>query len=361
MRIYPDKLEDALAKRLPAVVIVAGDEPLQHREACDAVRKAARQAGIEERQVLDVEANFAWGRLTEAASNLSLFASRKLIEVRLGSAKPGQEGGKVLRDYAKRFTRNDASDDNLLLISSGKLNPKEQKSAWLKALDEAGLFVPVGPVDAAYLPRWLRDRARHHGLNMDSDTAQLLAERTEGNLLAADQELQKLALTLPPGTHVNPQQVAGDVEDSARFDVFTLMDACLKGERARVSRIMSGLRGEGVEAPIVLWALTRELRQLLSLLQHLEQGQSLEHAFKVQKPPIFKNRRPAYQQAINRLPRQRLYKLLLFAQRLDLAIKGASPLLPQWDGLHDLALTLAGGRGPLAELRSSYRTMPSGA
>lgn len=356
MKIFPNKLEGSLTKRLPAVVIVAGDEPLQHQEACDAVRKAARQAGIEERQILDVEANFAWGRLTEAASSLSLFASRKLIEVRLGSAKPGQEGGKVLRDYAQRFAKEGASDDNVLLISSGKLDFREQKSAWFKALDDVGLFVPVWPVDTAYLPRWLLDRARHHGLNMDHDAAQLLGERTEGNLLAADQELQKLALTLPPGTRVTPQQVAGDVEDSARFDVFTLMDACLKGEKARVSRIMRGLRGEGVEAPIVLWALTRELRQLLSLHQHLDQGQSLEHACKAQKPPIFEKRRPAYQQAIRRLPRKRLYKLLLFAQRLDLAIKGASTLLPLWDGLHDLALTLAGGRGPLAELASSYRT-----
>ncbi|HSH48112.1 MAG TPA: DNA polymerase III subunit delta [Halomonas sp.] len=364
MRIYPDKLEAALAKRLPAVVIVAGDEPLQHRDACDAVRKAARQAGIEERQVLDVEANFAWGRLSEAASNLSLFASRKLIEVRLGSAKPGQEGGKVLRDYANNHanTRSSsaADDDNLLLISSAKLDYREQKSAWFKALDAVGLFVPVWPVDAAYLPRWLLDRARQHGLSMDADAAQLLGERTEGNLLAADQELQKLALTLPAGTRVKLQQVAGDVEDSTRFDVFTLMDACLQGERVRVSRIVGGLRDEGVEAPIVLWALTRELRQLLSLHQHLEQGQSLDHACKAQKPPIFERRRPVYQQAIKRLPRQRLYKLLLFAQRLDLAIKGAGPLLPLWDGLHDLALTLAGGRGPLAELASSYRAMPSG-
>lgn len=355
MRVYPDKLEGVLAKGLPAVVIVAGDEPLQHREACDVVRAAARRSGIEERQVLDVEANFAWGRLTEAASSLSLFASRKLIELRLGTSKPGQEGGKVLRAYAQQFANGESASDNLLLINSGKLDFKEQKSAWFKALDSAGIFVPVWPIDANSLPRWLSNRARLHGLSMDNNAAQLLGERTEGNLLAADQELQKLALLLPAGARVTSEQVAGDVEDSARFDVFTLTDACLKGDHARASRIVSGLRGEGVEAPIVLWALTREMRQLLSLQQHLEQGQSFDHACKVQKPPIFDRRRPAYQQAISRLPRQRLYKLLLFAQRLDLSIKGAAPLLPLWDGLHDLALTLAGGRGPLAELPSSYR------
>jgi DNA polymerase-3 subunit delta len=351
VKVFADKLEEALARKLPPVVIVAGEEPLQHMEACDAVRRAAREGGVEEREVLHVEANFAWGRLTEAAASLSLFATRRLIEVRLGSSKPGQEGAKALREYAETLKNG----DDILLLSAGKLDYREQKSAWFKALDKVGLFVPVWPVDASRLGYWLRDRAGRHGLSLDLDAARLLGERTEGNLLAADQELQKLALLLPQGARVTPREVAGGVEDSARYDVFTLMDACLRGERARVTRIMAGLRGEGVEAPIVLWALSRELRLLLSLHQHLDQGQSLEHACKAQKPPIFEKRRPAYQQAIARLPLKRLHKLLLFAQRLDLAIKGGSSV-PLWDGLHDLALTLAGGRGLLAELPSSYRT-----
>ncbi|CAM3305971.1 DNA polymerase III subunit delta [Halomonas lysinitropha] len=350
MKIFADKLEDALAKKLPPVVIVSGEEPLQHVEACDAVRAAARQAGVDEREILHVEANFAWGRLTEAAANLSLFATRRLIEVRLGSGKPGQEGAKALRDYAESIK----GSDDILLLSTGKLDYREQKSAWFKALDKIGLFVPVWPVDVSRLGFWLRDRASRHGLSLELEAARLLGERTEGNLLAADQELQKLALMLPSGARVGPREIAGGVEDSARYDVFTLMDACLKGERARVTRIMAGLRGEGVEPPIVLWALSRELRILLSIQQHLDQGQSLEHACKAQKPPIFEKRRPAYQQAMARLPLKRLHKLLLFAQRLDLAIKGASSV-PLWDGLHDLALTLAGGRGLLAELPSSYR------
>ncbi|SEK48352.1 DNA polymerase III subunit delta [Halomonas daqiaonensis] len=350
MKVFPDKLPDTLAKKLPPVVIVAGEEPLQHVEACDAVRAAARQAGVDEREILHVEANFAWGHLTEAAANLSLFATRRLIEVRLGSGKPGQEGAKALRDYAESIK----GSDDILLLSTGKLDYREQKSAWFKALDKVGLFVPVWPVDASRLGFWLRDRAGRHGLSLDLDAARLLGERTEGNLLAADQELQKLALMLPAGARVGAREVAGGVEDSARYDVFTLLDACLKGERARVTRIMAGLRGEGIEPPIVLWALSRELRILLSIQQHLDQGQSLEHACKAQKPPIFEKRRPAYQQAIARLPLKRLHKLLLFAQRLDLAIKGGSSV-PLWDGLHDLALTLAGGRGLLAELPSSYR------
>ncbi|MBD3896253.1 DNA polymerase III subunit delta [Halomonas sp. ML-15] len=350
MKIFPDKLPEAIAKKLPPVVMVTGDEPLIHMEACDAVRTAARQQGIEEREVLHVESGFQWGRLTESAASLSLFASRKLIELRLGSQAAGQEGGRALEAYAEQAS----GSDNVLLLSAGKLDRKQQQSKWFKALDKIGLFVPVWPVDHQRLGYWMRDRAGRHGLQLDMEAAKLLGERTEGNLLAADQALQKLALLMPPGARLNAEAIASGVDDSARYDVFTLAEACLRGERERVSRIVRGLRQEGVEAPIMLWALTRELRILLSLYQHLDQGQSFEHACKAQKPPIFDKRRPAYQQALNRLPLKRLHKLLLFAQRLDLAIKGAAPL-PLWDGIHDLALTLAGGRGLLAESPLSYK------
>jgi len=350
VKVFADQLPGALAKRLPQAVIVAGDEPLQHRDACDAVRAAARQAGVEEREVIDVEPNFAWGKLLEVAGNLSLFATRKLIEVRLGRQKLGQDGAKVLGQYAEQL----AHSDDVLLISMGKLDARQQKSAWFKALDKHGLFVPVWPVDASRLGFWLRDRAQRHGLQLNLDAARLLGERTEGNMLAADQELQKLALILPANARVSVENIAQGVEDSTRFDVFNLADACLKGETTRASRIVYGLKSEGVEAPIVLWALGREMRTLLSLHQHLEQGQSFEQACKAQKPMIFDRRRPAYQSAVKRLPMRRLHKLLLMAQRLDLAVKGASPV-PLWQGLHDLALTLAGGRGLLAEAAWTYR------
>ncbi|SDM20248.1 DNA polymerase III, delta subunit [Modicisalibacter muralis] len=350
MKVFPDKLADAIGKRLPPVIIVAGDEPLIHMEACDAVRGAARAQGIEEREILHVEGNFQWGRLTESAASLSLFATRKLIELRLNDQSPGQEGGKALDAYAEQAK----SSDDVLLISASRLDRKQQQSKWFKALDKLGLFVPVWPVDHQRLGFWMRDRATRHGLQLDMDAARLLGERTEGNLLAADQELQKLALILPSGTRLNTDAIASGVENSARYDVFTLTDACLRGERERSVRIVDGLHGEGVEAPVILWALTRELRTLLSLRQHLDQGQSLEHACKAQRPMIFDKRRPDYQQALSRLPHRRLHKLLLFSQRIDLAIKGAIDL-PVWDALNDLALTLAGGRGLLAELPHAYR------
>jgi DNA polymerase-3 subunit delta len=351
MKVFPDKLEDALKKRLPPVVMVAGDEPLIHLEACDAVRRVARERGIEEREVMHVESGFQWTQLLESASSLSLFASSKLIEVRLGSQSPGQDGSKTLEAYAEQA----GDSDNVLLLSSQRLDRKAQSSKWFKTLDKLGLFVPVWPVDHQRLGFWMRDRANRYGFTMDMDAARLLGERTEGNLLAADQELQKLALLLPPNARLNVEAIANGVESSARYDVFTLTDACLKGERERVARIVRGLHQEGVEAPIILWALTRELRTLLSIFQHLDQGQSLEHACKAQRPMIPEKRRPGYQQALKRLPQRRLHKLLLFAQRIDLAIKGAVAL-PVWDCLQDLALTLAGGRGLLAEMPYAYRT-----
>ncbi len=350
MKVFPDKLEAALAKRLPPVVLVSGDEPLIHMEACDAVRRVARERGIEEREVLHVESGFQWTQLLESAASLSLFASSKLIEVRLGGQSPGQEGGKALEAYAEKA----GDSDNVLLLSAQRLDRKAQSSKWFKALDKIGLFVPVWPVDHQRLGFWMRDRATRHGLNLDMDAARLLGERTEGNLLAADQELQKLALLMPPNARLTLESIASGVESSARYDVFTLTDACLRGERERVARIVGGLREEGIEAPVVLWSLTRELRTLLSIFQHLDQGQSLDHACKAQRPMIPEKRRPGYQQALNRLPLRRLHKLLLFSQRIDLAIKGALAL-PVWDCLQDLALTLAGGRGLLAEMPHAYR------
>lgn len=350
MKVFPDKLPEAISKRLPAVVIVAGDEPLTHMEACDAVRTAAREQGIEEREILHVESNFQWGRLHESSANMSLFAVSKLIELRLGEQSPGQEGGKALEAYAEQAKNS----DNVLLIAAARLDRKQQQSKWFKALDKHGLFVPVWPVDAQRQGYWMRDRAARYGLQLDMDAARLLAERTEGNLLAADQELQKLALIMPAGTRLNGEAIANGVEQSARYDVFMLSDACLRGERERSVRIMRGLRNEGTEAPVVLWALTRELRTLLSLQQHLDQGQSFDHACKAQRPMIFEKRRPDYQQALSRLPHRRLHKLLLLSQRIDLAIKGAIEL-PVWDALNDLALTLAGGHGLLAKLPHAYQ------
>lgn len=353
MKVFPDKLGDQLGKRLSPVYIVSGDEPLLHMEACDAIRAAVRERGFDEREVLHVEANFNWSQLSETASNLSLFASRRLLELRLGGQSPGQDGAKALEAYAA----NAKHSDDVLLISAARFDYRTQQSKWFKALDAVGVFVPVWPVEYKRLHFWVRDRAARHQLELDTQASQALAERFEGNLLALDQTLAKLRLLHPAGARLDLESIEQSSGDGARFDVFNLTDACVQGERERALRIVQGLRAEGVEAPVVLWALTRELRTLLSLRQHLDQGQSFDHACKAQKPSIMEKRRPGYQAATKRLPHARLCKLLLFAQRIDLSVKGAAPL-PTWAALSDLALTLAGGRGPLCEWAGAYRIQP---
>lgn len=351
MKVFPDKLEEQLKQRLAPVYIIAGDEPLLHMEACDAVRHAARAQGADEREILEVESGFNWTLLSDTASSLSLFASKRLIEIRLGNQTPGQEGSKVLERYAA----NAAHSDDILLIMSDRLDYRAQQSKWFKALDKAGIFVPVWPVEIKRLPYWVRERAEKHGLESTAEANHALAERYESNLLALDQTLEKLRLAHPQGTRLTLDLIEGEAGDGARFDIFTLSEACVQGNRERTLRIIDGLKAESVETPVILWALTREIRILLSLRQHMDQGQSFEHACKSQKPMIIERRRDAYQSALKRLPTVRLYKLLMFSQRLDLAIKGASEL-PSWDALTDLALTLAGGRGPLCEWPMAYRS-----
>lgn len=350
-KVYPDKLDAYIHQNgLSPVYIVAGEEPLLHMEACDAIRRHAREKGIEERDILQVENGFAWQQLLESASSMSLFGDTKLIEVRLGTQSPGQEGAKALSAYAEGAQ----GSDNILLLSTGRLDYRTQQSQWFKALAGCGVFVTVWPVEFKRLGWWIKQRAERYSLDLDQDASSLMAVRYEGNLLAADQALARMQLLTATSTRVTADTLMQYIEESARYDVFTLSDGWLSGDCTRSIRILEGLRGEGTEPPIILWSVTRELRMLLSLRQHLDQGQSLDQACKAQRPSIPERRRNLYQQALNRLPRARLHKMLLFAQRLDLSVKGGGSL-PLWQGLNDLVLTLAGGRGPMTEWPQAYR------
>lgn len=350
-KVYPDKLDEHIQQAgLSPVYIVAGEEPLLHMEACDTLRRHVRNAGIEERDILQVENGFAWQQLTESASSMSLFGDKKLIELRMGTQSPGQEGGKALAAYAAGAR----DSGNILLLSAGRLDYRTQQSQWFKTLAGCGVFVAIWPIEFKRLGWWIKQRAGRYGLELDQDASSLMAVRYEGNLLAADQALARMQLLMTPGVRISADALMQYIEEGARYDVFTLSDAWLGGDRPRSLRILQGLKGEGIEPPIILWAITRELRTLLSLHQHIDQGQSIDQACKAQRPSIPERRRSLYQQAMNRLPRARLHKLLLFAQRLDLTIKGGGHL-PIWQGLDDVVLTLSGGRGPLTEWPAAYR------
>ncbi|MBA1189794.1 DNA polymerase III subunit delta [Pseudomonas entomophila] len=339
MKLAPAQLDKHLQGTLAPVYVVSGDDPLLCQEAADAIRAAARHQGHDERQVFSADANFDWGNLLLAGASLSLFAQKRLLEVRLPSGKPGDKGAAALIDYVSR-----PAEDTVLLVSLPRLDASAQKSKWGKALIDSAQcqFVQIWPVDAHQLPQWINQRLARAGLSAQREAVDLIAARVEGNLLAAAQEIEKLKL-LADGNQVTVDTVQAAVADSARFDVFGLVDAVLKGEASHGLRMLEGLRGEGVEAPVILWALARELRLLAGIAQQFSQGIPLDKAFSQAKPPVWDKRRPLVSKALQRLSAQRWNQLLVDAQRIDAQIKGQSEGSP-WVGLARLVLLMAGQR-----------------
>ncbi|WP_165680593.1 DNA polymerase III subunit delta [Metapseudomonas otitidis] len=342
MKLNAAQLSKHLQGNLAPVYVVSGDEPLLCQEACDAIRSACRARDFSEREVFNAENNFDWGLLLEAGASLSLFAERRLIELRLPSGKPGDKGAAALMEYLAR-----PPEDTVLLVSLPKLDGSTQKTKWAKALIDGAdaQFIQIWPVDAHQLPQWIRQRMAQAGLAASQEAVDLIAARVEGNLLAAAQEIEKLKL-LAEGAQVDAATVQAAVADSARFDVFGLIDAALNGEPAHTLRTLEGLRGEGVETPVILWALARELRQLAGIAQQYAQGVPLEKAFASARPPVWDKRRPLVSRALQRHPASRWNQLLSDAQRIDAQIKGQAPGDP-WIGLAHLALSLAGQRLPI--------------
>ncbi|WP_323845176.1 DNA polymerase III subunit delta [Microbulbifer magnicolonia] len=331
MRINPRQLSQSLNRGLATVYIVSGDEPLLVQECCDSIRAAARKSGFSERELLHAEHNFDWGLLLASAGSMSLFAEKKVIELRLPGGKPGDKGSKALQEFAGL-----GGDDLLLLLVLPKLDRSQLNSKWIKALEEKGVLIQIWPVDAQEMPRWIHQRLRAAGLDAEPEAIQILAERVEGNLLAASQEIEKLKL-LSGDNLISAAMMNDAVASSARYDVFGLIDRALAGEAESAVKTLHGLRAEGIEAPVVLWALAREIRSLLEIGEKLDQGQPLARLVRIQK------RQPLIQAALSRLRPRSLEGLLLRARAVDTAIKGGRDQDP-WTGLLELTLNLAGKR-----------------
>ncbi|MDX1300485.1 MAG: DNA polymerase III subunit delta [Pseudomonas sp.] len=338
MKLNPAQLGKHLQGALAPVYVISGDEPLLCQEAADAIRAATREQGFSERQVFNADNNFDWGNLLQAGASLSLFAEKRLLELRLGNGKPSDKGAALLEYLAR------PAEDTVLLISLPKLDGNAQKSKWGKALIEGAhtQFVQIWPVDAHQLPQWIRQRLAQSGLSASAEAVDMIAIRVEGNLLAAAQEIEKLKL-LAEGTQIDVDTVQAAVADSARFDVFGLIDAALNGEAAHALRILEGLRGEGVEPPVILWALAREVRLLATIAQQYAQGMPLDKAFSSARPPVWDKRRPLVSKALQRLSAARWAALLQDAQQIDAQIKGQAQGDP-WTGLSLLTLNLCGQR-----------------
>lgn len=262
MKVFPEKLESRLGQRLDPVYLVAGSELLLVEEACDLIRAAARKAGIEERKVVDADGRFDWNELAAATESLSLFASRRLVELRLPGGKPGREGGAALREWV------DGQSDDVLLIKCHAWEMASEKTAWFRDLDKAGVFVPCWPVKAGRLPGWIGQRMARRGLRVDADACTFLAERLEGNLLAAAQEIERLALLYGEGVSLSLTQLREAVADSARFDSFRLTELVLTGQAGAAARCIRGLKESDTPMPMVVFALAREL-QLIESFQAL--------------------------------------------------------------------------------------------
>jgi DNA polymerase-3 subunit delta len=256
LKLTSDSLAAHLAQHLLPAYLVSGDEPLLVGEAADAVRTRARALGFSERATHFLERGADWDEVSAAASNLSLFAQRRIIEIRLPSAKPGVAGGTALLKLAQT-----KDPDLLVLVIAPRLDRDAQSANWVKAIETEGAWVQIWPVDQQHLVAWLKARCRRLQLTVDDEALELLAERTEGNLLAAHQELEKLRL-LFPDTPVTAAAVLASVADSARYDVAQLSEAALAGDTARALHVLAGLRAEGVEPTLVLWAVNKAARDL---------------------------------------------------------------------------------------------------
>ncbi|OOG25883.1 DNA polymerase III subunit delta [Thioalkalivibrio denitrificans] len=331
MRLKPDQLARYLEKELAPVYLFTGDEPLQLMEAGDAVRAAARAQGYTEREVFTVEKGFDWGQLAAASDSLSLFAERRVLEVRMPTGKPGTQGAKVLEDYAAR-----PAEDTVLLVHTGKLDGSARNSKWVKALEQCGVMVQVWPLTLSETVGWIARRLRTRGLQPDEGAVRLLADRVEGNLLAAAQEVEKLVLLRGSGP-LDEQGVLEAVSDAARYTVFDLADAALAGDMARAVHVLNGLRGEGVDAVLVLWALSREVRQLATVSEQMESGASAAQAMK----GVWAKRQPLLRKALSRHPAAAWRQLLASCARIDRVVKGQAPG-SAWDELLQLISGMAG-------------------
>ena len=337
MRVYPEKLAGQLQQQLLPVYLISGDEPLLVQECCDQVRRAARNAGCTDREVIDASApGFKWDEIIAGAAAMSLFADRKLVELRIPSGKPGAEGSKALQEYLQV---SDGSED-ILLIIAGKIDKQSTNSKWYKALDAAGATVQVWPVDAKDLPRWLQQRVSAAGMAIDNEALQLLCDRVEGNLLAAVQEVEKLKL-LAEGGQITAATVTASVSNNARYNLFDMTDNALKGNAAGSLKMLHGLRGEGTEPAVALWALLREIRTLYQAQQAVDAGQNPQQALSTLR--VWKNRMSLMQGALGRHSRNSLNSLLEQATAVDGSIKGFAGGKP-WDNLESLILDLAGAR-----------------
>lgn len=343
MELKLHQLAAHLRQPLKPIYVVAGDEPLLIQEALDALRAAARQQGFGERQVLDAERGFDWSQLTQAAASLSLFASRRLIEVNLPTGAPGDEGSKALKQLA-----TSPVPDTVIVVICGALEYRTRQSAWYAALEQAGASLYAWPVKPEELPQWVNARLQAAGLQATPDALDLLVHRTEGNLLALQQDIEKLKL-LHPGATLDADEVRNAVADSARFDAFDLTDRVLAGDGAGAVRSLLRLREEGVELPALVGAWAWVLRQWAQAASHYAQTRDAGAALAAAK--IFGPRQAPFLKALPRARPAQVHDWLARASTIDLKGKSTGGEPAAWEELLTCVLAASAARPESAPFR----------
>ena len=346
MNLKAEQLGAHLKDGLQPIYIVQGDEPLQHMECADLIRRHAKQAGYLSREVFYVEKGFDWSELMASTQSMSLFSELRLIELRLGNGKIGETGAKIITQLVQ-----DPPQDTVLLVLADKPDKSVNASKWFKRLQEVAVVIQVWPLSINQMPVWLQKRAAAINLQLTREAAQLLAQRSEGNLLAASQELEKIhLLSLSRQSSAAGDRFALDVDevwqfvaDNARYDVFALTDAALAGQVARSKRILNGLLAEQAEPVIILWSLAREIRNLLAMQAKLSSGMAINQV--LQQSGVWAQRKNLLANALQRLNGNQLENLLVRCHEIDKTIKGMGSGQLR-DDLLNLVLGLAGLRLP---------------
>ena len=361
MQLAAGQLQQHLQRGLKSLYTLHGDEPLLVQEAADAIRAAARAAGFSERTSHTVAgAHFDWSEVLAAGGSLSLFADKQMVEIRIPSGKPGKDGSTAIQQLAGQAQGNDTT---LTIVMLPKLDKPTRTGAWFGALENFGVTLALEPVERSALPQWLAQRLSQQGQRVmggveGQRTLQFFADRVEGNLLAAHQEIQKLALLFPAG-ELGFDQVEGAVLNVARYDVFKLSEAVLAGQTARVQRMLDGLQAEGVAEVLVHYTLSEDIRALKRVKDAMAAGRPLPMALREQR--VWGNKERLYERLLPRLSQQAAAELLLAAHRVDGIVKGLKvPGWPNsgWQALHRLAMLLCSHCGANAGVATHEKMEP---
>ena len=325
-----------IAKKIYPVYMVSGDEPLQQMESLDMIRAFLKENDYLEREVLDVDVQFDWQRLMDEAASMSLFASRRIVELRLPSAKPGRQGSQMLKEYLSQ-----PPEDTVLIINAGKVDGNAKKSAWYKAVEQSGLVVQCWPVPVEKLSAWLKQRFKMRDMDAAHEVLAYISQHIEGNLLAADQEIEKLSLLLGPGK-ITYADVAEAITSQSRYNVFELADVMLTGNPARVIKILMGLKAEGIVPVVVNWAITKDIRLLSQVAVDVSSADYL-----LKRSGVWQSRLAMFKVCLSRHSQRSFQMMLKRCAYIDASSKGMIDA-NVWDEIESLCVRLASTSKSLA-------------